>query len=166
MNSKQQNIVSRMQDNLYTIRQLAGWSAEELAERLDVTKQTVYNLERGKPKMSWVQYLALTKLIEIEIEAQPDNKALQQAVVVLLNNKDLPEEEYYELQQSLKTIAKGMTKSSNRDIALKLALQTIAPVIAGGVAAGALLGPTVGLQAGFYIADAIMKGKEKDENKD
>ena len=52
MNADQLKIVARLQDNLYTIRQLVGWSAEEMGVLLDITRQTVYNLERGRPRMS------------------------------------------------------------------------------------------------------------------
>ena len=89
MNDEQLKIVARLQDNLYTIRQLAGWSADQMGRLLDVTKQTVYNLERGKPKMSWAQYLAVRKILDLEIERQPDNVVLPKAVAVLLDDEEL-----------------------------------------------------------------------------
>lgn len=137
MNAEQKKIVTRLQDNLYTIRQLAGWSAEQLGELLDVSMQTIYNLERGNPRMSWVQYLAIRKILELEIEQQPDNELLKKAVIVLLDNEDLPEEELKELQGALKTIAKGMARSNDRSDALKFALQTVGAATAG-IAAGIL----------------------------
>ena len=121
MNADQLKIVARLQDNLYTIRQLAGWSAEEMGVLLDITRQTVYNLERGRPRMSWAQYLAIRKIIDLEIERQPDNLVLPKAVNVLLDDEELPESELTELQEALKTIAKGMvSRSVNRKIALKV----------------------------------------------
>ena len=126
MNDEQLKIVARLQDNLYTIRQLAGWSADQMGRLLDVTKQTVYNLERGKPKMSWAQYLAVRKILDLEIERQPDNVVLPKAVAVLLDDEELPMSRREELQEELRTIAKGMvSRSVNRKIALKLADQTV-----------------------------------------
>lgn len=138
MNADQLKIVARLQDNLYTIRQLAGWSAEEMGVLLDITRQTVYNLERGRPKMSWAQYLAIRKIIDLEIERQPDNLVLPKAVTVLLDDEELPGSELTELQEALKTIAKGMvSRSVNRKIALKLAMQTVDAATAG-ITAGTL----------------------------
>lgn len=138
MNADQLKIVARLQDNLYTIRQLAGWSAEEMGVLLDITRQTVYNLERGRPRMSWAQYLAIRKIIDLEIERQPDNLVLPKAVTVLLDDEELPGPELAELQEALKTIAKGMvSRSVNRKIALKLAMQTVDAATAG-IKAGTL----------------------------
>lgn len=159
MNAEQEKIVNRLQNNLFTLRQLAGWNADELGARLDLTKQTIYNLERGKPKMSWVQYLAIRKIFELEIEKQPDNKVLQKAIVVLLDGQDLPDQELEELQEALKTIAKGMTRSANRTIALKLALQTIGAATAG-IAAGMLAkSPGAGISAWLSISKAMINKK-------
>lgn len=157
MNNEQRIIVSRLQNNLYTIRQLAGWSADELGNLLDVTRQTVYNLERGNPKMSWVQYLAIRKIIDIEIERQPDNKVLVQAVTVLLDNEELEisEAEMEELQVSLRTIAKGMTRTADRSIALKLALQTVGAATAGIAASVLSRSAGTGISTGLMIARTL-----------
>ena len=82
--------------------------------------------------MSWAQYLAIRKVIDLEIRRQPDNIVLPKAVTVLLDNDDLPESEFAELQEALKTIAKGMvSRSVNRKIARKLAVQTIDTATSG-----------------------------------
>ena len=137
MNLEQRKKVSKLQENLFTIRQLAGWNAEDLAAILDVTKQTIYNLERGKPEMSIIQYYAIRKVIDDELELQPENKALQEAIPALLDNDLLPEPEYKELQESLKTIAKGMSKSDSKASALALSLKLITAATA--VTAGAAI---------------------------
>lgn len=162
MNSEQQLIVSRLQDNLFTLRQLAGWTSEEFGNRLDVTRQTVYNLERGKPKMSWVQYLAIRKLFEIEIEEHPDNEALSQAIVVLLDEEGMADDDYKELQIALKTIAKGMTRSPSRDVGLKLALQTVGAATAG-IAAGILSkSPGAGITTWLSLTKVFNSEKGED----
>lgn len=156
MNTQQKRMVNRLQSNLYTIRQLAGWSADDLGELLDLTKQTIYNLERGKPKMSLVQYLAIRTIIDDEIRRQPDNKALSSAVALLLDDEELSDKEYDELQLSLKTITKGMARTTDREIALKLAMTTVSAV-ASFMAISTASGVGNWLTALREIADA--KGK-------
>ena len=156
MNTQQKRMVNRLQSNLYTIRQLAGWSADDLGELLDLTKQTIYNLERGKPKMSLVQYLAIRTIIDDEICRQPDNKALSSAVALLLDDEELSDKEYDELQLSLKTITTGMARTTDREIALKLAMTTVSAV-ASFMAISTASGVGNWLTALREIADA--KGK-------
>lgn len=160
MTPEQKKKRDRLQENLYSIRQLAGWKADAMAKDLDLTKQTIYNLERGKPKMSWVQYLAIRTLIEKKIMEQPKNEVLRNSVTVLVDCDELPEEKYDELQKSLKTITKGMSRTSDRNIALKLAAQTI-----GAVAVGILTkNPTIGF--GTWLS-ALKFGEEfSDEFRD
>ncbi len=43
--------IKRLQDNLSSIRKIAGWSAEVFGEKLGVTKQTISNLENQKTPM-------------------------------------------------------------------------------------------------------------------
>ena len=39
-----------MQDNLSDLRKIAGWTAEVLAKKLGITKQTISNIENQKVK--------------------------------------------------------------------------------------------------------------------
>ena len=48
-----------MQDNLCDLRKVAGWTAETLAGKLGITKQTISNLENQKVKLSRIQYIAI-----------------------------------------------------------------------------------------------------------
>ena len=48
MTSTDEELVSRLQAHLSTIRKAAGWSGERLANELGITKQTVSSLETGK----------------------------------------------------------------------------------------------------------------------
>lgn len=56
-----------MQDNLCELRKVAGWTAETLARKLGVTKQTISNLENQKVKLSRVQYIAIRSVFECEV---------------------------------------------------------------------------------------------------
>ena len=47
--------VKRLQKYLSVIRTSAGWSASELGEKLDVSRQMISNLENGHNKMTMMQ---------------------------------------------------------------------------------------------------------------
>ena len=49
----------KLQKYLPLIRNAAGWTAEELGNKIGVTKQTISNLENQKTKMSKTQYLEI-----------------------------------------------------------------------------------------------------------
>ena len=72
-----------MQDNLCELRKVAGWTAETLAGKLGVTKQTISNLENQKVKLSKVQYIAIRSVFECEIAMSKDNTTLRKVMGVL-----------------------------------------------------------------------------------
>ena len=72
-----------MQDNLCDLRKIAGWTAETLAGKLGVTKQTISNLENQKVKLSRIQYIAIRAVFECEIAANPNNTTLRKVMGVL-----------------------------------------------------------------------------------
>ena len=63
----------RMQQYLSLLRSCAGWTAKDLADRLEVSRQSIsawenYDCESRKGvKLSKIQYLAIRKLLEDEI---------------------------------------------------------------------------------------------------
>ena len=75
MDKHTQEKISRFQDSLATLRKVAGWSAEELGGRLDVTRQTIVNLETGQTKMTKIQYMAIRLAFEDEAQ-ENDNETL------------------------------------------------------------------------------------------
>ena len=58
MANADESIISRFQENLETIRKVAGWTSQELADEIGVTRQTISNLESGRSKMGTVNNLA------------------------------------------------------------------------------------------------------------
>lgn len=84
--------VERLQIHLASIRNLAGWTTTDLADRLGVTKQTIWNLENRNTKMTMIQYIAIRSIIDAEIAAHPEKETLKNAVELFLD-ADLPEEE-------------------------------------------------------------------------
>lgn len=132
-------------------RKLAGWKAEDLAEMLDVTKQTIYNLERGKPKMSLIQYLAIRTLIDDEIQRQPENEALQRAVLVLLDDDEISEDNLEDLQESLKVITNGMTKKADKNVGIILVLGALSTFASEAVTTALATVPTSAIIKGTAI---------------
>ena len=59
--------ITSLQSHLSMLRKLYGWTMEQFGDRIGVTKQTVSNLERGKPKMTKLQYIAIRSVFESEV---------------------------------------------------------------------------------------------------
>ena len=72
-----------MQDNLCDLRKIAGWTAETLAGKLGITKQTISNLENQKVKLSRIQYIAIRAIFECETASNPHNTTLRKVMGVL-----------------------------------------------------------------------------------
>lgn len=112
--------INRLQQNLSSIRKIAGWSAETLGNKIGVTKQTISNLENKKTPMTFTQYIAIRAVLDAEIETNNDNEALPKVISILLDSVDsIDDNEYKEVQKSV---------------------ETVAATASGGVASSALLG--------------------------
>lgn len=61
----------KLQKYLPLIRNAAGWTAEELGNKIGVTKQTISNLENQRNRMSKTQYLAIQMVISQKIATTP-----------------------------------------------------------------------------------------------
>jgi DNA-binding XRE family transcriptional regulator len=86
-----QNKIKRLQKNLSSIRKILGWTAEALGEKIDVSKQTISNIENGKTTMSLAQYKILCSVIKEEIETR---EKISKAVELLLEGDDIPNISY------------------------------------------------------------------------
>ena len=65
---QRQKQINRLQENLSSIRKIAGWTAEVLGNKIGVTKQTISNLENNKTPMNFTQYIAIRSVLDAEIE--------------------------------------------------------------------------------------------------
>ena len=83
MSAKVKIEIQIMQDNLCELRKIAGWTAETLAGKLGITKQTISNLENQKVKLSRVQYIAIRSVFECEVALSRDNTTLRKVMGVL-----------------------------------------------------------------------------------
>ena len=141
LNVEQQ--IKSLQENLHSIRKIAGWTAEDLGNRIGVTKQTISNIENSKVRLTQTQYIAIRSVLEYEIKTNPENIVLQQVITLLLDSEDCDSEKSEEI---------------------KVAIETLAATAAGGIrgaqlgaVAGAVLAPigAVGM-AGFLTAGGIL----------
>lgn len=104
-------IRERLRKDLPTIRSVAGWSAERLAELLDVSRVTVVNIENTEGKMTVMQYLAIRALLDAEAK-ENHNDTLARIVRILVDRDDIPEEKKDELRQQAAVAAKRVGRKA------------------------------------------------------
>ena len=62
----------RLQKNLVLLRNCAGWTASEFGRMLGVSRQTVGTFEKSGNRLSVMQYLAIHKVFDDEIDGSED----------------------------------------------------------------------------------------------
>lgn len=126
-----------MQKNLKTLRELAGLSALQLADEINVTKQTIHRLEaKEKPQktdMTYCQYrtirLVFDEIIQRKIEKDPSDTDLQDAITLLIDKADkFNEDEYVETQSAIKVVS-----ASKKAGIAGVVLAKVIPSIVGAV---------------------------------
>lgn len=137
---KKQKQMKLLQQNLRSIRQIAGWTAEQLGERIGVTKQTIGDLENKKRPMNLTQYLAIRSILNEEISTNPENANVLQQVIEILVDKgaELEEENYIEIKDTVDTVAASASKGKKGAQLSKLLITLLASP--GTVSALATLG--------------------------
>ena len=81
--------VKTLQDNLGSLRKIAGWDQETLAAKLGVPKSTIAGFERDKPiPMARVYFIAIMALLDKEVLTNQSNKLLAQAMVILFGQNE------------------------------------------------------------------------------
>ena len=70
-------VVENFQNVLQDVRRQIGWNITQMANVLDVTRQTISNLETKRTKLTWVQYLAFAAVIDHDREAVKKHDALE-----------------------------------------------------------------------------------------
>lgn len=134
----------RLQENLKILRMLAGWSLEDLADRLGCTKQSISLLEKKKNEMSFIQCIAIRTVLEMEAEElekkasktknaelHAKSKQLKNAIIILL---DTPEDQVSkETRAALEAAARAAKGGVSRVL-----LNQVIPIatVALGVAVG------------------------------
>ena len=148
------NDVRKLQVNLGTIRKIAGWTAQDLGEKIGVTKQTISNLENQKTEMSLTQYIAIRTVLDYEIENNKANAVLPQVVHILLDVPDdkISAEEHQRVNQATSTLA----AASVGGIGLA-GLISASVGLLGGITAFAAAGTSIGTASWLQ---RLMKGRK------
>ncbi len=155
------NEIERLQDNLLLIRRAAGWTAEELGDRIGVTRQTINNLEAKRNKLNKTQYIAIRAVIEAEMAKEPEETEMLGCLLEIFvdnpekyNEKD-KEELLAKANMLTPSILAGTTsrKAVSKELmgaagAMGLTVAIVNPVLAVGAAV-----------AGTWLAK-ILKDKE------
>lgn len=133
--------IKRLQDNLCSIRKIAGWTAQDLGSKIGVTKQTISNLENQKTEMTLTQYIAIRTVLDYEIKNNKSNEVLPQVVHILLDmpNDEINEEEHNKINQAVTTIA----AASAAGIGLA-GLTSVSAGLLGGIVGLASIGVSLG----------------------
>ena len=125
--------IKRLQQNLSSIRKIAGWTAEVLGDKIGVTKQTISNLENRKSDMNFTQYIAIRSVIDAEIDNNKDSEVLKKVVAILLDSDDeIDEDEYSKVQEVVGTVAAtavGGTPAEKLDSVFDILIKSIPFVV-------------------------------------
>lgn len=125
--------IKRLQQNLSSIRKIAGWTAEVLGEKIGVTKQTISNLENNKSIMNFPQYIAIRSVLDAEIANNTENELLPKIVAILLDSEDeLDEDDYSKVQDVVETVAAtaaGGTPTAKLDSVFDILIKSIPLVV-------------------------------------
>lgn len=79
--------IVRMQEYLLLLRRVVGWTAEELGEKIGVTRQTINNIEYGRNKLTKTQYIAIRSVLDAEMIQYPEEtQMLRMLLDVLVDN--------------------------------------------------------------------------------
>ena len=119
MSEISENKILRLQKNLPIIRNLAGWTAEDLGERIGVTRQTITNMEKSATlAMTKTQYIAIRAVLDYQIE-ETKNSALADAITILVDADNLTNEQAKRVTDTVTSISKEKTRRVNDKIVLE-----------------------------------------------
>ncbi len=150
--------IKLLQQNLLSIRRIAGWTAEQLGDKIGVTKQTISNLENSKTQMNFTQYIAIRSILDYEVETNKENETLPKVIAILLDKVDeINDEEYEKVKTAVDTVAASAAGGIGGAALAGVFAGLVSPIILG-VGAG-VLGP-IGLLAGSaYWLKKILNSK-------
>ena len=105
-NRNEEEIISFLQDNLSSVRKIAGWTTEEFGDKIGVTKQTISNLENKKTVMTRTQYIAIGAVLKYEIPNNKNSEVLAYVVNILLDDdKSYSAEERRKIKENIDMLA-------------------------------------------------------------
>lgn len=65
--------ITEFQNNLRMARKAAGLTAVKLGQMVGLTRQSVYNIEQGKTKMTKAQYIAFQVVLRYKLGGDDSN---------------------------------------------------------------------------------------------
>ncbi|TWH59387.1 putative transcriptional regulators [Desulfitobacterium sp. LBE] len=141
---KKQKQIQLLQQNLSSIRKIAGWTAEQLGEKIGVTKQTISNLENSKTPMNLTQYIAIRSILDYENELNPDNTVLPKVINILVDiGAELEEENYSEIKDTAETVA-ASASTGKTGVELEKTYTSLLKTVPGVIGALTALGIVLG----------------------
>ncbi len=162
------NKIKRLQENLKSIRKIAGWTMKDLGDRIGVSKQTVSNWEKTPPTpMNLTQYIAIRAVLDYEI-AENKNDVLKQVVTILLDYEEIDEKTYDDVKDKISYVAAAAAGGLS-GAALSSAYGSILGSAVGILGAGALgpvgmvAGAVAGAVNGLWLKKLIKKIEKKDK---
>ncbi len=120
--------IARLQDSLAEIRAVAGYSAEKLAIALDVTRQTIVNLESHKVQMTMMYYLAIRRTL-VEIAKEMETDVLLYAICFLVDNDYVSDADRQQLKNEINTIVKRVGHRRGARQASAEIIRTLGPTL-------------------------------------
>lgn len=112
----------RLQENLSSIRKIAGWTADDLGGLLGVTKQNISNIENLNTNLSKAQYIAIRHLIDYRAK-QKNNYILIRIVRLLIDESDFEDRDYNAIKDAAKNI--GIAAVTMKGNALEIFADTL-----------------------------------------
>ena len=176
INADRTKKIEVLQDNLSSIRKIAGWTTEEFGEKIGVTKQTISNLENGNSKMNFTQYIAIRSVLDCEIEENKNNEnneVLASVVDIVFNHcENLKEDDYKGVSEGISTVAAAAT-GGVAGVALAGIFKSfvlglgVLVMPAGGAILGAVAGAAgaIGAFKGSEWLKNLLKSNKKEENR-
>ena len=115
--------IDKLQHNLPSLRKVAGWTAEDLAQKLGVTKQTISNIETGRTAMTKLHYIALRAILDYEARSNPN---LARSLLLVLDDREATEEEHKAHEDIVKAVAAATSAGvTNKALSVLLGAATI-----------------------------------------
>ena len=156
--------IARMQENLLLLRRTVGWTAEELGQRIGVTRQTVNNIESGRSRLTKTQYIAMRSVLDAEMLQSPDDdtEMLRLLLDALVDHPEnySPEERERITEKANMLAPSILAGATSRAKVSKQWLKDVGAL--AGLSAGALLGALgVGVGLSSWLGGALTNGKLK-----
>lgn len=109
--------IKLMKKHLKSLRKIAGWTAEELGEKIGLSTQTINGLEnKDETNLSMTQYIVLRVIFAAEaadMDYYKNNESLKIILAVIFDNPELYNK-YPKIADAIPTIAAAIAGNTGR----------------------------------------------------